>query len=64
MSDAGRTEAISLARPRTDQEIEDRFVDFMVRNASNEMHVESYAGLFYRRMTTRFWKDSYVLTLI
>ncbi|KAG0250651.1 hypothetical protein BG011_008195 [Mortierella polycephala] len=28
-SEAGRTEAMSLARPRTDQEIEDRFVDFM-----------------------------------
>jgi len=31
VSEAGRTEAMSLARPRTDQEIEDRFVDFMVR---------------------------------
>jgi hypothetical protein len=30
VSEAGRTEAMSLARPRTDQEIEDRFVDFMV----------------------------------
>ncbi|KAF8940983.1 hypothetical protein BGZ58_003405 [Dissophora ornata] len=29
VSEAGRTEAMSLARPRTDQEIEDRFVDFM-----------------------------------
>ncbi|KAF9363124.1 hypothetical protein BGX34_004815 [Mortierella sp. NVP85] len=29
VSDAGRTEAMSLARPRTDQEIEDRFVEFM-----------------------------------
>ncbi|KAF9147778.1 hypothetical protein BG015_010519, partial [Linnemannia schmuckeri] len=29
ISEAGRTEAMSLARPRTDQEIEDRFVDFM-----------------------------------
>lgn len=29
-SEAGRTEAMSLARPRNDQEIEDRFVDFMV----------------------------------
>ncbi|KAF9357922.1 hypothetical protein BGX26_002860 [Mortierella sp. AD094] len=29
MSEAGRTEIMSLARPRTDQEIEDRFVDFM-----------------------------------
>ncbi|KAG0235138.1 hypothetical protein BGW42_005788 [Actinomortierella wolfii] len=28
-SEAGRTEAMSLARPRTDQEIEDRFLDFM-----------------------------------
>ncbi|KAG0026509.1 hypothetical protein BGZ81_006308 [Podila clonocystis] len=28
-SEAGRTEAMSLARPRNDQEIEDRFVDFM-----------------------------------
>lgn len=30
VSEAGRTEAMSLARPRTDQEIEDRFLDFMV----------------------------------
>ncbi|KAF9327544.1 hypothetical protein BG006_009173 [Podila minutissima] len=29
VSEAGRTEAMSLARPRTDQEIEDRFLDFM-----------------------------------
>ncbi|KAF9122342.1 hypothetical protein BGW39_009803 [Mortierella sp. 14UC] len=29
VSEPGRTEAMSLARPRTDQEIEDRFVDFM-----------------------------------
>ncbi|KAG0052875.1 hypothetical protein BGZ83_002023 [Gryganskiella cystojenkinii] len=29
VSESGRTEAMSLARPRTDQEIEDRFVDFM-----------------------------------
>ncbi|KAF9394110.1 hypothetical protein BGX21_010485 [Mortierella sp. AD011] len=29
VSEAGRTEAMSLTRPRTDQEIEDRFVDFM-----------------------------------
>ncbi|KAG0279795.1 hypothetical protein BGZ95_000200 [Linnemannia exigua] len=29
VSEAGRTEAMSLARPRTDQEVEDRFVDFM-----------------------------------
>ncbi|KAF9017972.1 hypothetical protein BGZ52_004645, partial [Haplosporangium bisporale] len=29
VSEAGKTEAMSLARPRTDQEIEDRFVDFM-----------------------------------
>ncbi|KAG0256761.1 hypothetical protein DFQ27_005516 [Actinomortierella ambigua] len=28
-SEAGRIEAMSLARPRTDQEIEDRFLDFM-----------------------------------
>ncbi|KAF9921658.1 hypothetical protein FBU30_008285 [Linnemannia zychae] len=29
VSEASRTEAMSLARPQTDQEIEDRFVDFM-----------------------------------
>ncbi|KAF9356289.1 hypothetical protein BGX26_005472 [Mortierella sp. AD094] len=29
VSEAGRADAMSLARPRTDQEIEDRFVDFM-----------------------------------
>jgi hypothetical protein len=33
-SEAGRTEAMSLARPRTDQEIEDRFVDFMASSGS------------------------------
>ncbi|KAH7045424.1 hypothetical protein BKA57DRAFT_79829 [Linnemannia elongata] len=36
VSEAGRTEAMSLARPRTDQEIEDRFVDFMNKMGMHE----------------------------
>ncbi|CAO3564056.1 unnamed protein product [Mortierella alpina] len=56
-SEAGRTEAMSLARPRTDQEIEDRFVDFMnnmgmhepeKRKAMSGLSIENKWKLIYQ----------------
>lgn len=37
VSEAGKTDAMSLARPRTDQEVEDRFFDFMVSPVSSHL---------------------------